>query len=313
MIEIIVAILVLIIIISLYLIREEALHTNSINLPPRHITNNDETDYSPKSLQTYQRNMTHWIARLKNTDEFGPLKEQCYYALDGGKFVRPIIALEIGRLMSIQMEKSNDYSSLALAIEYIHSSSLVIDDMSYFDNDFERRGKPSVHAKYGQAQAEMTALTLLVSAGQNLARQFQESNAISDIITFITFFVNKQIQVTAYGQIQDMTEKTNDVIKNKTSTLFQIATVVSYLLGGGKYENVNDFMELGNCFAFVLQLLDDVNDSDTDVNYNHVHVNGIEKTFEEIKIFINKSYELLEKYNLSSSLWREIFELLVSK
>ena len=312
MIEIIIAILVLIIIIALYLIRKEALSTNSINLPPRNITTIDEVDYSPKSLSTYQRIIHHWIARLHNTDEFGPLKEQCHYALDGGKFVRPIIALEIGRLMSGQNGKSNDYSSLALAIEYIHSSSLVIDDMSYFDNDFVRRGKPSVHAKYGQAQAEMTALTLLVSAGQNLARQFKESDVVSDIITFITFFVNKQIQITAYGQIQDMTEKTNDVIKNKTSTLFQISTVVSYLLAGGKYENVNDFMELGNCFAFVLQLLDDVNDSDTDTNYNHVHVNGTEKTFEEIKIFINKSYELLEKYKLNSSLWREIFEKLLS-
>lgn len=311
MLEINIAILILIIIIALYLIREEALVTNTINLPPRNITLPDEIDYSPKSLLAYQRNMQHWILRLQNTDEFGPLKEQCHYALDGGKFVRPIIALEIGRIMSSQNGKSNDYSSLALAIEYIHSSSLVIDDMSYFDNDFVRRGKPSVHAKYGQAQAEMTALTLLVSAGQNLARQFQSSEAISSVITFVTFFVNKQIQVTAYGQIQDMTEKTSDVIKNKTSTLFQIATVVSYLLAGGKYENIDDFMELGNCFAFVLQLLDDINDRETDVNYNHVHTNGIDKTFEEIKIFINKSYDLLKKYKLNSPLWREIFEKLL--
>ena len=66
-----------------------------------------------------------------------------------------------------------------------------------------------------------------------------------------------------------------------------------------------------NCFAFVLQLLDDINDRDTDVNYNHVHTNGIDKTFEEIKIFINKSYDLLKKYKLNSPLWREIFEKLL--
>src|SRR3989441_13172872 len=73
-----------------------------------------------------------------------------YAVLDGGKRLRPLLVLA-----ACEAVNGNAEAALrsACAVELIHAYSLVHDDMPCMDNDVLRRGKPTVHVKFGQAQA----------------------------------------------------------------------------------------------------------------------------------------------------------------
>jgi farnesyl diphosphate synthase len=98
-----------------------------------------------------------------------------YAVLDGGKRLRPLLVLAAAEAIGIDLDAAsvsdqpaaNSALRAACAVELIHAYSLVHDDMPCMDNDVLRRGKPTVHVKYGEAQA------LLVGDGlQALAFEF---------------------------------------------------------------------------------------------------------------------------------------------
>jgi len=82
-----------------------------------------------------------------------------YAVLDGGKRLRPLLVLAAAEAASAQAPAATrqriDEAALraACAVELIHAYSLVHDDMPCMDNDVLRRGKPTVHVKFGEAQA----------------------------------------------------------------------------------------------------------------------------------------------------------------
>jgi geranylgeranyl pyrophosphate synthase len=73
-----------------------------------------------------------------------------YGVLDGGKRLRPLLVLATAQAVQGQDEAA---MRAAVAVELIHAYSLIHDDMPCMDNDVLRRGKPTVHVKYGEAQA----------------------------------------------------------------------------------------------------------------------------------------------------------------
>jgi len=73
-----------------------------------------------------------------------------YGVLDGGKRLRPLLVLAACRAVRGDRDAA---LRAAVAVELIHAYSLVHDDMPCMDNDVLRRGKPTVHVKYGEAQA----------------------------------------------------------------------------------------------------------------------------------------------------------------
>ena len=84
-----------------------------------------------------------------------------YAVLDGGKRLRPLLVLAAAEAIGVDLEEASVSDQpaaiaalrAACAIELIHAYSLVHDDMPCMDNDVLRRGKPTVHVKYGEAQA----------------------------------------------------------------------------------------------------------------------------------------------------------------
>lgn len=104
------------------------------------------------------------------------LQAACHQALKGGKRLRPIILMEIARMVSRRrFEREQmipvDPADAAIAVECFHASSLIIDDLPAFDNDRERRGEPSVWAATSQATALMAAIAVIAGAFQNVCRQ----------------------------------------------------------------------------------------------------------------------------------------------
>ena len=75
-----------------------------------------------------------------------------YAVLDGGKRLRPLLVFAAAQAVGAQINCPATLRA-ACAVELIHAYSLVHDDMPCMDNDVLRRGKPTVHVKFGQAQA----------------------------------------------------------------------------------------------------------------------------------------------------------------
>ena len=292
-----------------------------ITIPPRDgkliYSKFDKIKYTePDLLLQYQIIINKWISNLTKTDEFGEneeLKNICQYSIKDGKRIRAIIALEICRMNTGDIYQ---YADLALAIEYIHNSSLIIDDMEYFDNDLFRRNSMSVHYKYGNANAHMASLILLVSAFKNISRQF---NTLSNpfVQNYLIYFINNELQSTAIGQVLDNDNKTDivDIIIKKTSTLFEISTVCGWLFSGGSLLDIVDIKKIGTCIGLCLQVADDLNDMDKDKKINHTNyanTYGIDNAHNLIIENINIAKNLLIKHNLDSNVWTAIFNAILN-
>jgi len=108
----------------------------------------------------------------KNLETPEPLLETLYSsmrysALSGGKRIRPFLVMEFCRLFGGKAEAAVDF---ACAIEYVHASSLVHDDMPCMDNDSLRRGKPTNHVVYGEDIALLCGDALITRGYEMAAR-----------------------------------------------------------------------------------------------------------------------------------------------
>jgi geranylgeranyl diphosphate synthase type II len=101
-----------------------------------------------------------YLAELKLAPDLGSLEAPMRHAL-GGKRVRPVLCLATGDAVGARVE---DLLPAAAAVELVHSFSLVHDDLPALDDDRERRGAPSVWAKYGEATAILAGDALLAEA-----------------------------------------------------------------------------------------------------------------------------------------------------
>ncbi|MDR2560450.1 MAG: polyprenyl synthetase family protein [Holophagales bacterium] len=101
-------------------------------------------------------------------DEASTIRESMRYSLEaGGKRVRPVLCL-----LAAESFGANAKSALpcAVALEYIHTYSLIHDDLPAMDNDYLRRGKPTNHKVFGEGQAILAGDGLLTEAFDMLAR-----------------------------------------------------------------------------------------------------------------------------------------------
>ena len=119
--------------------------------------------WSAERLARVEQALSDWVV----ADAPAGLGEAMRYAvLDGGKRLRPLLVLA-----ATEAVNGNDEAALraACAVELIHAYSLVHDDMPCMDNDVLRRGKPTVHVKFGQAQALLAGDALQALAFELLA------------------------------------------------------------------------------------------------------------------------------------------------
>src|SRR5579872_5414910 len=90
-----------------------------------------------------------------------------YSVFAGGKRIRPILCLEAARLFSSEPDAA---ATAGCALEFIHTYSLIHDDLPALDNDDLRRGKPTCHKKFGVAMAILAGDGLLTLAFEVLAK-----------------------------------------------------------------------------------------------------------------------------------------------
>ena len=217
------------------------------------------------------------------------LKESMVYSLSsGGKRIRPVLMLAVNDALKGDVNKVLPF---ALALEMIHTYSLIHDDLPAMDNDDFRRGKPSNHVKFGEGIAILAGDALL-----NLAMEIcvKESFLSDDRLKATAFlFDSAGINGMLGGQALDITfngDKLTEellfrVIENKTSKLITAATVIASILNGDKhFEELKDF---GKNLGFIFQLTDDILDDgvkDDNITALKVYERGeLEKVIEDTK------------------------------
>ena len=176
----------------------------------------------------------------------------------GGKRIRPRICLASAVAVG---GASSDAILPACAVELLHSYTLVHDDLPAMDNDAERRGRPSVWAKFGEANAILAGDALQALAFTALAQAPERRPGAR--AKMIDFFADCALGVVR-GQVEDIASGAKDVpfiYEHKTADLFMAAAVTGALAGGGDDISVEKLRlfayHLGVAFQYEDDLLDD--------------------------------------------------------
>lgn len=192
------------------------------------------------------------------------LEKAMVYAADGGKRIRSFLYLECKKMFSGKID-DNDYK-LALSIELIHAYSLVHDDLPAMDNDDYRRGKESVHKKFGEDIGILTGDALLNEAAIILFNLANDNPSYLRVGSYILERASRFGMIE--GQVMDLRRDNNydlayllDVYNKKTSDLFKASTVSAAIVTGqenSKIQKVEDFAKnLGLAFQIQDDLLED--------------------------------------------------------
>ena len=186
------------------------------------------------------------------------------YSLEnGGKRIRPVLTLEFCRVCG------GDYKTaipFALALEMIHTYSLIHDDLPCMDNDDMRRGKPSNHKVYGEANALLAGDGLLTLAFETAL----SADVDADKKAKAALELAKAAGVSGMigGQVMDLaneqkTASLDEIIlteKLKTGALIKVAAVMGCIVAGATEEQINAAQTYCENIGLAFQIVDDILD-----------------------------------------------------
>jgi len=185
-----------------------------------------------------------------------------YGALNGGKRIRPFLIRIFSKISKVSKKES---LRLGAVVESIHSYSLIHDDLPSMDNDDFRRGKPSVHNKFNEAQAILAGDALHDIAFEILSNKKTHPNPFirSKLVnTLSSKLGNKGL---AGGQSLDLiyeqskTNKSNIIkmYKMKTSSLFSFCCMSPFIISKKNKNELVFANKFGETFGLVFQIIDD--------------------------------------------------------
>lgn len=185
----------------------------------------------------------------------------------GGKRLRPVLLLAAHSLF----DRKLDAMPAAVAVESLHTYSLVHDDLPSIDNADLRRGKPTSHRQFDDATAVLAGDALLTYAFQLLARHYGEAPDIcSRLVAELAETAGSERLIG--GQMEDilgegapLSEDTLDFIHlNKTSALIECSLVMGGIVGRAKPPQIAHLRAYGREIGIAFQIIDDVLDATSD-------------------------------------------------
>lgn len=201
----------------------------------------------------------------KLNDELAHYSWSCFYdpmkyALEGGKLVRPLILTLSAESIGIGDE---DTSSAAVAVELLHTESIIHDDI--IDQEISRRERMAFHVKYGYSASVLTAdfvfgMILDISSrykNPEVARELSSAAIRMCEGEFREFKIDPSNYRIGW-------EEYVSIISQKTASLFQTAAKIGAILGGGNKEEINAFSNYGLNLGIAYQIQDDVLDWNDD-------------------------------------------------
>ena len=188
-----------------------------------------------------------------------------YGVLDGGKRVRPLLVLAACEAVSGNREAA---MRAACAVELIHAYSLIHDDMPCMDNDVLRRGKPTVHVQFGEAQAMLAgdamqalAFEVLTPPGDAVppALQARLCSLLARAAGHAGMAGGQAIDLASIGKPLD--EHTlRDMHHRKTGALLQASVLMGAATGSPTASQWDALSAYGDALGLAFQVVDDILD-----------------------------------------------------
>ena len=187
-----------------------------------------------------------------------------YGVLDGGKRVRPLFVLAASQAVHGDRDAA---MRAACAVELIHAYSLVHDDMPCMDNDVLRRGKPTVHVQFGEAQAmlagdAMQALAFEVLTpdhGMAPALQARLCSLLARAAGYKGMAGGQAIDLASIGQPLGE-HALRDMHHRKTGALLQASVLMGAACGDATAAQWAALADYGDALGLAFQVVDDILD-----------------------------------------------------
>jgi len=194
-----------------------------------------------------------------------------YSVFAGGKRIRPILAMAAAEAVGGRYES---VLPLAVALECVHTYSLIHDDLPAMDDDDLRRGKPTAHKVFGEAMAILAGDALLTFAFSLLAAaetvRTYRSDRLLRVIGDLAFAAGSErliagqaLDILNEGQSTDAST-VNCIIRNKTAALIRASLTCGATIAGAGREEIGLLADFGDDLGAVFQIRDDVLDLEGD-------------------------------------------------
>ena len=193
------------------------------------------------------------------------LTQSIQYSIQaGGKRIRPLFLLET--LQAFGVSITTEHLKVAGAVELIHTSSLIHDDLPAMDNDDFRRGKPTNHKVFGEAQAILAGDALLLDPYLLLANADLPSGVVVALVKELALASGSHGMVA--GQVLDMDgetqaltfEQLKQIHALKTGKMLTFPFVAAGLIAQQSNEVILSLRNLGEKVGQAFQIRDDILD-----------------------------------------------------
>ena len=224
----------------------------------------DEFDgWSRDRLEAVEAALERWVPALAPAGLGDAMR---YGVLDGGKRLRPLLVLSAAE--AVGATDNEAALRAACAVELIHAYSLIHDDMPCMDDDVLRRGKPTVHVKFGQAQAmlagdAMQALAFEVLTPEEesvpLALQARLCGLLARAAGQDGMAGGQAIDLASIGRPLDE-QSLCDMHRRKTGALLQASVMMGAACGNTSPQARQALAEYGAALGLAFQVVDDILD-----------------------------------------------------
>lgn len=217
---------------------------------------------------------------MKKSDDFNKsIFDAMEYSLfTGGKRLRPIMAIETFFMFDDDIYKVLPF---ALAIEMIHTYSLIHDDLPCMDNDDFRRGKPTNHKVFGEAMAVLAGDGLLNLAFETMTDHIYKNSKTEDSYRMNIRAMNEISRYSGSsgmiaGQVLDLMSSFNNMdeerlfymYRSKTAALIKASILSGAIAGGANNDELKALNDFGLHLGLAYQIQDDLLDASQDEYIN---------------------------------------------
>jgi geranylgeranyl diphosphate synthase type II len=196
------------------------------------------------------------------------LESMSYSLLAGGKRLRPILCLAAAERCGAPAEQA---MPMASALEFIHTASLIHDDLPCMDNDDLRRGRPTNHKVFGECTAVLAGFSLMIWAFEHAMSGLVSCGVPPETSLRSAAYLCEAAgpEGLCGGQMLDTDKDSQDsrrdfvyrIAEKKTSPLIRASVVTGAMLAGASDETVRRYAEYGEHLGIAFQIVDDILDA----------------------------------------------------
>ena len=258
-----------------------------------------------------------------------------YSVLAGGKRLRPIFVMLGAESFGLDLKK---IEPAICAVEFLHTYSLIHDDLPAMDNDDLRRGKPTSHKKFGESAAILAGDALLTETFNLIAKADVPADRIVNAIKMFADFSGYNGMIA--GQAEDTIEagkwnkknvslckkKLDYIHTHKTSDLIKASLLLGAILAGAKDKDLKSLKKYGHNIGIAFQIADDILDvyadkkllgkkgSDSDIDkLTYLRLYGKEQSEKNAKKLIKKKKKSVSQFKINKEIYESLADYMIDR